>query len=136
MTQEETIEGNKLIAEFMGAVTPKTAPGIILPYIKNDEVWFGDGTTPNGQYGSAFKISDLKYHSSWDWLMPVVEKIESLPLINDAGICVLIEHSYCRIYLDNWGEYTTVAENATKKNKLSAVYLSVIEFIKWYNQNK
>ena len=104
----ETIENNKLIAEFMEINTsiPHDRQHIYL------------------------------YDISWDWLMPVVEKIESLPLINDAGICVLIEHSYCRIYLDNWGEYTTVAENATKKNKLSAVYLSVIEFIKWYNQNK
>jgi len=41
-------------------------------------VWYGDDTTPNGQYESAFKISDLKYHSSWDWLMPVIEKIESM----------------------------------------------------------
>lgn len=78
MNSTEIIEGNKLIAEFMGAVTPKTAPEIILSYIKNDEVWYGDNTTPNGQYESAFKIFDLKYHSSWDWLMPVVDKITEL----------------------------------------------------------
>ena len=113
MTQEEIIEGNKLITQFLG-----------LTIITDGISLFDTNYKPLA-----------KYHESWNDLMSVVEKIESLPLINDAGICVLIEHSYCRIYLDNWGDYTTVAENATKKNKLSAVYLSVIEFIKWYNKN-
>ena len=61
MSEQEIIEGNKLIAEFMG--------------YKFIEDWH--------QY---WRLSDkhllleneLKYHSSWDWLMPVVEKIEYL----------------------------------------------------------
>ena len=51
---------NKLIAEFMGA-------------------FFDDNgmTRICGQYGLE-RVNDLslKYHTSWDWLMPVVEKIE------------------------------------------------------------
>lgn len=27
-------------------------------------------------------IQNLKYHTSWDWLMPVVEKISKMPLLN------------------------------------------------------
>lgn len=77
MTDKEILDGNKLIAEFMGAVTHKTAPGIISPYITNDEVWYGNNTIPNEQRESSFKISELKYHSSWDWLMPVIGKLTS-----------------------------------------------------------
>ena len=123
MTTQEIIEGNKLIAKFMG-----------LSYCTKYQY---EGWYKNSEHNHRICDFDgLKFNSSWDWLMPVVNKIESLPLINDAGLCVLIEHSYCRIYLDNWGEYTTVVEKEKKKDKLNAVYLSIVEFIKWYNQNK
>src|SRR6185295_2555804 len=37
-------------------------------------------------------VKSLKYHSSWDWLMPVVEKIE---LLYDGGISVIIKDTRC-----------------------------------------
>tara|TARA_R100001440_G_scaffold36967_1_gene56203 strand:+ start:570 stop:860 length:291 start_codon:yes stop_codon:yes gene_type:complete len=49
---------NKLIAEFMG-LCPLSRSGFISD--KKQEY-----------YGS---LSDLQYHTSWDWLMPVVQKI-------------------------------------------------------------
>lgn len=54
MTQEEIIEGNKLIAEFMDAKP--------------------------SDYGKPWKkwmYSELEYHSSWDWLMPCIGKISN-----------------------------------------------------------
>lgn len=60
MTQQEILEKNKLIAEFMG-----------LFYDRGD--WRDDE-------GIIYSLYDLykgviPYHKSWDWLMPVVEKI-------------------------------------------------------------
>ena len=52
---------NKLIAEFMGwdILSPTTIPPNL--HLSNLEV-------DNGE------IANLKFHSSWDWLMPVVDK--------------------------------------------------------------
>ena len=129
MTEKEILKGNKLIAEFMGGKYNSQ----LRFNISQDEIWLPIHGICNYARDKGKK---LKYFSSWDWLMPVVEKIESLPDINQAGICVLIEHSYCRIYLDNWGKYTDVAQYVTKKDKLGAVYQAVVKFIKWYNENK
>ncbi len=141
MSEQEIIEGNKLIAEFMGAVTPKTAPEIISSYIKNDEVWYGDNTTPNGQYESAFKIFDLKYHSSWEWLMPVFEKIQYIT-------------DYCSDLLDGYynfdfqidllngvdfkvGKERIYLQTAYSPGQLiDAVWSGIIAFIKWFNEHK
>ena len=58
MSEKEIIEGNKLIAEFMGIKIIQSRYGCNHPLV----------TCPYPDY------SNLKYHSSWDWLMPVVEK--------------------------------------------------------------
>ena len=48
---------NKLIAEFMG-----------LPIVEHDGMWYNPEDTN----------MKFNYDTSWDWLMPVVEKIEKL----------------------------------------------------------
>ena len=83
MEQKEIIEGNKLIAEFMN-----------LKYINwNDEcmLWthksFIEDFTDVNNFSKDSKFDwenslpqskNLYYNTSWDWLMPVVEKIEVL----------------------------------------------------------
>ena len=124
MTSEEILDGNKLIAEFMGAVTHKTAPVIISPYIKNDEVWYGDNTIPNEQRESSFRISELKYHSSWDWLMPVVEKIEN---VLDGDVSISIKDDSCNI---NSNYYGISVEGYTK---IESVWIACVKFITCYN---
>ena len=63
---------NKLIAEFMGAVgTPKYNPTEWDVYITGGlDV---DSDNENAQH--FYTPDEMKYHTSWDWLMPVVEKI-------------------------------------------------------------
>lgn len=60
------IEGNKLIAEFTGFVRNKPV-GTIGSYGRKKD-WHID------LFGW-FDDEDLKYHTSWDWLMPVIDKI-------------------------------------------------------------
>jgi len=131
MTQEEILEGNKLIAEFMGAKPCKN-------YWREDalehEDWEHDewtNTTREYFVTKIHKVSELKYHSSWDWLMPVVEKIEM--------DCKCDVHIYAHY---NWKEPNRCAiydwkdkEIASKSNdsKIIAVWLAVVEFIKWHN---
>ena len=54
---------NKLIAEFMG-----------MEYLPNE--WVTDGVIETGEKNQ-FQTEELIFHASWDWLMPVVRKIEN-----------------------------------------------------------
>ncbi len=65
MTQQEIQAGNKLIAEFMG-FTESVIRENSMKVPKEEELKY-----------QAIHLSpkQIKYHSSWDWLMPVVEKI-------------------------------------------------------------
>ncbi len=90
-----TQENNKLIAEFMGL---EKENGLYL------------FTTPMDDY----KTDTLYFDTSWDWLMPVAEKIM---WDND------IEDSQC----------TNIAE-ALCDAKIDRVYDAVVEFIKQYNK--
>ena len=52
------MKDNKLIAEFMGHDTYESNGYIMVRYSDNNER----------------TLQDTHYHTSWDWLMPVVEK--------------------------------------------------------------
>ena len=86
MTQEEILEGNKLIAEFMGGkeVDWFSERVIMIPY--------SDELTIHNYFGKAkgyMLDREIKYHSSWDWLMPVLDKIGYIvyPYYNKKGRC-------------------------------------------------
>ena len=102
MKTTEIIEGNKLIAAFMG-------------YNTDDEriVAFG---TPYGE--------DLEYNSSWDWLMPVVERIEC-----ECFFSVIINEKSCQI-IDT--ETKIGVRSISTKNKIDAVFSACVQFANWY----
>jgi hypothetical protein len=111
-----TIEQNKLIAEFMGARKKKNA-------------YFYDGILfPTGW--NTCRPENMKYHSSWDWLMPVVEKIEGMDDFEGDFDCHFeILRDGCLILA--WhGE--TLFENY-EKTKIQATYNTVVQFIEWHN---
>src|SRR5687768_11495120 len=103
---------NELVAEFMGQ--PLT--------LLHD----------TGYYGTIeHKIDYQMYQSSWNALMPVVQKVRS--------ICVAVEISYslgtvCKICYNNGKnfEWLSIEDN----DGIRAVYKAVVEFIKWYNDQK
>ena len=68
---------------------------------------------------------ELEYHTSWDWLMPVVGKCDSLSFYKRGESDI------------KWGEIFNDEEviRAFQANEIDVVYNSVIEFIKWYNEN-
>ncbi len=68
------------------------------------------------------------YHSSWDWLMPVVEKIENY---NSGSTLVIIEDERCHLDTQNNFEIDSVGHT-----KIEATYNAVVQFIEWYNENK
>lgn len=60
MSEQEIIEGNKLIAKFL------------YRHLYEDD---GIDSWIEESGKVLFYLEDAKYHSSWDWLMPVVSKI-------------------------------------------------------------
>lgn len=108
-----TIEGNKLIAEFLGWKNK----GMV-----NLELWerFSNDTCIN--------TAECKFNSSWDWLMPVVEKIEKTDFV------VIIKQTEC-VIVNNSGE-TPMFIQEILTTKIESVWRACVEFIKWYNENK
>ncbi len=94
-----TEESNKLIAEFMGEEIghADTTCGLIL----FNRVW----TRP-------------KYNNSWDWLMPVIDKIFNIPLLN------------------GYFQIKYIKESLSLSVDIESTYNEVIDYIKWYNLNK
>ena len=112
---ENILENNKLIAEFMGGYQ----------YDNHDDFITFDET--NNMFShNTISLENLKFHSDWNWLIEVVEKIESL------GYRIEIVKHICRIHIWN-KEIIIISENIPK---IEAVYNSCITFIKWYNKQK
>ena len=99
--QHDIDMSNILIAEFMGI---ENTNGLV----------FQDANTK--------EFHSIKYHSSWDWLMPVVQKIESL------GYVFTIQGGKAE-----YGEMISETRCFIAENKRSSTYKAVVEFIK--NQN-
>ena len=103
-------ENNKLIAEFMGVEEA---------YNPNGNDWVLKTTTPD-TYGDtdileSCKCNELQYHSSWDWLMPVVRN-------------VLMTIELDSLYYD-----TEELRYNTLDCDINGAYKEVVEFIKEYN---
>jgi hypothetical protein len=64
------MKDNKLIAEFMGLELEETLEGLfVYARIEQSPIKLNDIKT------EFYEVHELQYHSSWDWLMPVVQKI-------------------------------------------------------------
>jgi hypothetical protein len=109
------MEDNKLIAEFMGHT-------------------FADFDLGGLHYlidGNYVEYISLQYHTSWDWLMPVVDKIEKE--LEEEFRVVMLEDE-CSIYQKTEDQklqssFECVAE-IFATSKIEATYDAVVEFIK------
>lgn len=114
---------NELIAEFMG--------------------WKQMGNPPTDNWNDGKDIVRARlfnaYMSSWEWLMPVVEKISKITfkweskhesgtdshyprtfgMINDETNQVMVRFNNCPLHAGD--------------TLIEATYKAVVEFIKWYN---
>lgn len=105
------MENNKLIAEFIGFKPCLVADS------DGNKIYVGKETPFGWKYPDCYpeadyliSVQDLKFNTSWDWLMPVIQNIEQY--------CEGVPQEMINISL-----YSDINE----------VYKSVVEFIK--NQN-
>lgn len=125
MEQNEILQGNKLIADFMGIETKVYTDRPSMIYYSYN--------------GFMNTIDQMKYHLSWDWLMPIIEKISKVPVIgateqsdtcyprtfgmlqDDTGL-PMFRFNCCHLYVG-----ATLIE---------AAWIAVVEFIKMENNFK
>lgn len=132
MENKDIIEFNRLIAEFMGFKW-KSFNGKYNVFI-----------VPDGEElkYKAFNLGGywMPYHTSWDWLMPVVEKIESINDPHHGHFGVHISSNNCIIQGTNFRS-SKIAKPPIyfsyrcSETKIQSTWLSVISFIKWHNAN-
>ena len=149
MTRKEVIEGNKLIAEFMGYSVGfphktdkysyiQTVEGYIIPSIVNPSPHPSDIDTHQ------FSLTDLRFHSSWDWLMLVVDKV----ILINMGVPRMTriyfntfryrkyhptEHTY-KVRIHN--DFKDFIIKTESNSEIEATWLAITQFIKWYNSCK
>ena len=124
MTNEEIIQNNKLIAEFMGATV--TLAYSEMPEMNQDGLifYYQDKSSPSLYRNMS--SAEIKYHYSWSWLMPVVEKIEQ----GNYGFKMC--RKVVEIYYDDTKE---VILKVKESSRFESLYKAVIDFINWYNTN-
>ncbi len=85
---------NKLIAEFMEFPTHTDAvDDRTIAYYVGESIMHTDNTE-NENDCDVFHPDDMQFHTSWDWLMPVVEKIYSIDADVDFFKNISLEDTY------------------------------------------
>jgi hypothetical protein len=108
MEETNIVEGNKLIAEFMG-IRDK------VDCWNANEKKFVPSYHIEGR--TMFMIArDLKYHTSWDWLKPVVDEIFT--------------------YSVAFPEQAKPIRAMSIVVDITACYNRVLQFIKWHNESE
>lgn len=114
-TNLNILENNKIIAEFMGYNfdgveydIPEHTTFVPFEYKK--------ATTIHCFTTSLFKVVDLKFHCSWNWLIPVCKKIKEVGGTEK--------------------KYSVEFELAVDKLDMQSMYVFSVKFIKWYNELK
>ena len=102
-------ESNKIISEFMGLETPFNE-------ISDATLYRYKGIDEKGEYQFDVELHEMRYHLSWDWLMPVISKITK-----DER------------YFEN--EYRESIMDVVPYGNIEDTIKTIVEFIKEYNQN-
>ena len=126
---ENITENNQLIAEFMGVFDKILSTGNIHSW-SDAPFYYTTEDTKEKVIKNICKYS--KYDLDWNWLMGVIEKIESLPTMKDNGNFFFEIHQDS-VTVFNSTRMDIVIEVIGQGSRINNTYQAVIEFIKWYN---
>ena len=120
MTQEFITQFNKKCTKFLDwKIVPKNASNKT-----NSSELYKEWLKPNGETTPTWK--ELHFHSDWNWIMEVVEKIENIKY------SISVTGNFCHIAKveENIGITLGSYQGSTKKE---AVVQAINQFIDWYN---
>ena len=136
MTHQEIITGNKLIAEFIGIKLHGGGTSIFdepsLKYFRKT-TYEQDGLCKychnNVNHGHNIRCyvldtDQLKYHTSWDWLMPVYAKIRQVKIEDNHDVSAKIESVF------------KYADFAFETDSILSLWKVIVEYLKWYSSQK
>lgn len=124
MNNDKIIEGNIEITRFMGGYLSNH------PELNGVKVWHGYDPVE----GRLNLPTTLTFHSDWNMLMPVVEKIRKTNVNIGYGISFHIINDECWFGIDNLRHEGF--NNHLSDSLIASIWLACIEFINWYNQKK
>lgn len=113
---------NKLIADFMG---------YYMETINEGDEWTSYAWRDSSKSLLTWMIEIAPpFHSSWDWLMPVIEKITGKEIMGGFGMFEATDNEYkFKLRSGPNGRITF-----SGKTLIEAPYPAVVDFIRWYNQ--
>ncbi len=119
-------EENKLIAEFMGWTQQMDVTERFYG------AWFDENNIRKAW--SEYQGNEpLLFDSSWDWLMPVVEKIEGMGCIVEIWLSL---GKGCKIVKGSFKTPLITIANTESNSTIKAVYEAVVDFINWHNKKQ
>ena len=128
MKKIDAKKNNPMIAEFMGykLITPEMR--------RHPEDWAHSyWENPEAEKKVLASEKGLRYDTSWDQLMPVVDKIESLGNCIQTKLSKDMGGNY--LFRIIWYQHYDSQEQRDYKSRLEAIYSAVIDFINFYNAN-
>ncbi len=105
--EQEIIEGNKLITEFMSHKVE------------------GEFVLLHDKYNGRYHISNVKYNTSWNWLLPACNKFINETTPPKESRDANVYRSFCNEL------YNIICDF-----KIEPVFKHLAKAIKWYNQQK
>jgi hypothetical protein len=129
---EELIRNNEMIAAYLDGVVREgwKVQG------KVQNIWEGNVAAVYREAfmkrpGRVILTDQLEFHSSWDWLIPVIQKIR-----NDHKVDIHFnaDSTSCHIVCIR-GIYAIVVSGSVSEPILP-LYGAVCKFIKWYNEQR
>jgi hypothetical protein len=136
-------EFNVICAEFMGGVKEVIPEGGLSGYKEGTVLWsylFSSHKDP---------VTYLEFDTDWNWIMPVIEKIESLDesethyqwehidgstISNFVNYEVDIERNECRIWMNLELDPPDLVAKGEMGNKKESTVHAIWEFLNWYNE--
>ena len=116
---------------------------IFMGLFQDDKGFWGFKNTPERQRCHSDRIKDIyQYDRDWNWLMAVVEKIESIKDSYHGRFGVYISSNSCTIQSTNFRPDKRIPEpphyynNIVLDSKIESTYYAVVEFINFYNKQK
>jgi len=123
--REEILSGNKLIAKFMGWEHYEDGQTYMFPNLY--PIYNIDDDRNTGWISE--QISNAEFHTRWDWIMPVVEKIAKNYDVRITWIPSAMDVTYISRPNVSDGEISSMGGMTAIENTWQAV----VRFIEWYN---